>query len=317
MNLNLQSGGVLLILLVAVACTVLYRRGRGLSIGTVPARKWLEGFLNPATPDDDPVEMAAAALVAGARMSNKILYAPLHLWFRCDATTRGFMMANPADIHSQVVLRANELGENEARRRGATWHAITGVTMNYPIAVGSNTAEVSFTPFTGCPFESAPPSARPAAQPTSQPEWEPEPTPDVRPRPLHQPSSWTAGTIPPRQRMPRPASSVVVTALVAGKAQEAVIPLHDGVTSFQVGRDSGCGLVLPSLPGISARHLLFTFEAGQHFATDMSTHGSWIESESGWRQLPAGQKTPVPEGSRVLLDADQQVVLSLTEGARR
>lgn len=314
MNLNLQSGGVLLILAVAVAFTVLYKRGRGFPMGSGPARAWVEKLLEPSDAlNDDPVELGATALVAAAMVSKKILYAPLHLWFQCDVIRRDFMMANPTDIHSQVVARANELGENKARRLGVAWKPITGITMRYPIAIGPNSAEVSFAPFAASPFQSTPPGS----QADVHPEWKPETLANVRPQPLHKPASWTAGTIPPRQRMPKPESSVVVTALVAGHAREAIIPLHDGVTSFQVGRDSGCGLVLPGLPGISAKHLLFTFEAGQHYATDTSTHGSWIESESGWRQLTAGQKTPVPAGSRMLLDADQQVVLTLADGARK
>lgn len=314
MNLNLQSGGVILILVVAVAFTVLYKRGHGFPTGSLPGRAWVEKLLNPTDAvSDDPVELGATTVVGGARTANKILYAPLYLYFQCDPITRGFMMANPAGIHSQIVARANELGENEARRRGATWMPIKGITMNYPIVIGPNAAKVSFAPFTGSPFP-------PDDSPIPPGEWPPEPqhpfSPASSPAP-EQPAVWSAGTIPPRQRAPKPERSVVVQALVAGNAQEATIRLLDGVTDFQVGRDSSCGLVLPALPGISARHLLFTFEAGQHYATDTSTHGSWIESECGWKPLAAGQKTPVPAGSRLLLDADQQVVLSLTDGARK
>jgi len=318
--MNLQSGGIILIVVVTVICMILIKRKRGRFAGSGPLRAWLSKVLPASdTVDEDPVEMGATALVDGARASNKILYAPSHLWFQCDVNTRGFILANPAGLHNQLVARANELGDNEARRRNCTWNRIRGVTMNYPIAIGPNAVEVSFTEFETSPFQAPDFESTAFPSPYSATDFlrrEAETVPHADP--FTPDPRWTAGTIPPRQRSPHTGHAVVVKALIAGnEPKEATIRLREGATSFHVGRDSSCELVLPNLPGISAKHLMITLESGHRYVTDMSTHGSWIESETGWKALPAGQKTPVPAGSRLLLDADQQVVLSLAEGERQ
>ncbi|MBL8932057.1 MAG: FHA domain-containing protein [Kineosporiaceae bacterium] len=151
-----------------------------------------------------------------------------------------------------------------------------------------------------------PPSAPPSAPPGSarQPGWPPVPAaPDMPPNDLFTPPTRIApsmGQQPGAPRVPRIAVSVdtgeqgtLDRLLIVGRAPTRQ-PAETDAVLLSVND--------PSL-SVSKTHLAIELDAAGLWVTDRnSTNGTWIDEGRGaLRPVPAGQRTPVPPGARVLI----------------
>lgn len=300
--MNLEFFGILIIFAIGGAVLYLFKRA------SPNGANWPQLFTKNHV-DEDLVSVIVDSILAGSRVLSRVRRGPIHIAIRCDSALRDMLKADLLSFHRQVVVLVNERGTALARRHNETWVEIKGLVFDYEIAVGTQAVVAEFSPFeNGNPLEpkestfgGLPQSISGYGAPSTSSA--PKSSDSVPKAPTHAPP-----TIAPRSI----ARATILTVTIDG--QESVIahiPASSRERVSTIGRAEGSDLRLPLLPSLSTHHARLLMSNGALVVTDTSTHGTWVEEGSGWTLLDKGIPTVIETGSRLRLDAEGLVLVSI------
>jgi hypothetical protein len=307
--MNLQIFGIVIIVLVAIGYIAFSSRGRMTKPG-----KAIFGIIDPLIArngggsKEDIVDLASQAVVDGSEVIGKERHFPGHLQLWVAAHTATVLEAKLVSFHSQLIEVINAKATALGRRNGETFDPLQGLVIH--IRIGAPKVLVSFTPF----------EQQQKVDVTGQAaeKWPAEPNVSLRPEPPRSTPHALPPTVAPRRLAATEPHhhDVTVRATIGGKDPISVTaPVTAGPLVFSLGRDPSNTLVLPNLPGVSANHATLTFVGGALYVTDVSTYGTWVETGNGWEKLVRNQSVLLPVASRLSLDADRSVVVSIEDGS--
>ena len=295
----LESIGLIIILATAIVLVVAVRAGR------VPPGL-IRVFSGSERTDDDPVRLAARAVVAGSEKLGGMLYLPRYLAVRLPATLATMVRGNPYQFCEAVATMVNELLVKRARRENIQVPTVDGSGLQLSVSTGALAVRVSADEWKQEPFAAPVVGQQFGRKLRDDAGLIPE-LKDTAPGPTVPASGGVPPTIDPRQ-VP---SHSITTTLPSHADIETIVPQTNDTFTVRWGRHPSSDVVLPREAGLSENHLEITSLGGFLYAIDKSTHGTWVDAGTGWKALARSEPMRLVSGARLSLNERRTVIVQV------